>query len=146
MMECLECGVGLVTDRVWRSIPKHERPSDKRRHAGRGLCTRCEMRVKKEGRLHQYNQPVNVESFDRSLQVFSEDLPCLGLNPDWFFSFEEEETRKAIDACQSCPSRNTCLAAAIEHQEYWGIWGGQYIFEGRIVDPAFYRAQLQEAA
>jgi WhiB family redox-sensing transcriptional regulator len=32
-----------------------------------------------------------------------------------------------------CPIRSECLAAALERQEPWGVWGGEIIERGTVI-------------
>lgn len=37
---------------------------------------------------------------------------------------EKQAAREALRRCQTCPVRIACLQWAVEHKEYYGIWGG----------------------
>jgi len=37
---------------------------------------------------------------------------------------ERKEARDAMRTCMVCPVRLACLQWAVEHKEYYGIWGG----------------------
>ena len=59
------------------------------------------------------------------------DPACAGADPGLFFSDEDERPRERADRvakaqayCHQCPVRTTCLDAARERGERWGIWGG----------------------
>lgn len=60
-------------------------------------------------------------------------LPCWTADPELFFA----ETPESVDAakllCASCPVRNSCLAAAVERAEPWGVWGGELFDRGVVV-------------
>ncbi|WP_235848277.1 WhiB family transcriptional regulator, partial [Mycolicibacterium holsaticum] len=35
--------------------------------------------------------------------------------------------------CADCPIRRECLAAALERQEPWGVWGGEIFERGTVI-------------
>lgn len=37
---------------------------------------------------------------------------------------ERQQAREAMSTCMRCPVRLACLQWAVEHKEYYGIWGG----------------------
>lgn len=41
-----------------------------------------------------------------------------------FYSGEPEHVREAVSLCRQCPVRGTCLEAAVERGEWFGVWGG----------------------
>ena len=50
-----------------------------------------------------------------------------------FFSEELCDIRRAKAVCAKCTSHAECLAGAIERQEPWGVWGGELLENGRVV-------------
>lgn len=54
-----------------------------------------------------------------------DDIPCRReeINPDWWFSDEEREVRRAKMLCRVCPVLLLCRSHGISQHEY-GIWGG----------------------
>ena len=50
---------------------------------------------------------------------------CLGSDNSLFFPSQGEDYRDAIQVCSDCPVRVDCLAAALENDEKYGIWGGK---------------------
>jgi len=49
---------------------------------------------------------------------------CRDMDGDLFFPARGEDVSAAKAVCRTCVVRPTCLAYALEHDEYWGIWGG----------------------
>lgn len=59
-------------------------------------------------------------------------LPCHVGDPDLWFADDPADLERAKELCAQCPIRAICLAAALEREEPWGVWGGQ-IFERGVV-------------
>ena len=55
-----------------------------------------------------------------------EQAACSGRNPRLFFADSGEVAllEAARRICATCPVQAQCLAAAIEHDERFGVWGG----------------------
>lgn len=49
---------------------------------------------------------------------------CAQTDPESFFPDKGGSTREAKRTCMACEVRTDCLAYALEHQEWFGIWGG----------------------
>jgi WhiB family redox-sensing transcriptional regulator len=60
------------------------------------------------------------------------ELPCHVGDPDLWFAESPADLEHAKQLCADCPIRAQCLAAAVEREEPWGVWGGQ-IFEHGVV-------------
>ena len=72
------------------------------------------------------------------LDDWRERAACRGENPELFFpvgtsgpALQQIEDAKAI--CRRCPVVAQCLAAALEHGEDAGIWGGTTPEERRMM-------------
>jgi WhiB family redox-sensing transcriptional regulator len=50
-----------------------------------------------------------------------------------FFSDDMTDIARAKAMCGLCPLRVSCLAEALEREEPWGVWGGELLSGGRIV-------------
>jgi WhiB family transcriptional regulator, redox-sensing transcriptional regulator len=50
-----------------------------------------------------------------------------------FFSDVPLDIARAKAICSKCSLAPTCLQAAVERAEPWGVWGGELIENGRIV-------------
>ncbi len=50
-----------------------------------------------------------------------------------FFSDHVVDIARAKAMCALCPLEVSCLAAALEREEPWGVWGGQLLSGGRII-------------
>lgn len=60
-------------------------------------------------------------------------VPCHIGDPDLWFAESPAELERAKALCADCPIRTACLAAALERQEPWGVWGAEIIDRGTIV-------------
>jgi WhiB family redox-sensing transcriptional regulator len=59
-------------------------------------------------------------------------LPCRRADPDLFFAESPADVERAKAMCAPCSARPACLAAALERQEPWGVWGGELIADGVV--------------
>ena len=50
-----------------------------------------------------------------------------------FFSDINVDIARAKAICSRCTLAGSCLEAALERDEPWGVWGGQLIENGRVV-------------
>lgn len=50
-----------------------------------------------------------------------------------FFSDDEFDIARAKAICGRCGLAASCLAAALERAEVYGVWGGQLVIDGEIV-------------
>lgn len=50
-----------------------------------------------------------------------------------FFSEDPGDVLRAKAICSVCAVRAACLAQALERREPYGVWGGEFLFEGSIV-------------
>lgn len=50
-----------------------------------------------------------------------------------FFSEELQDIAKAKQVCARCPVMAECLEGALERREPWGVWGGQLLLNGRVL-------------
>jgi WhiB family redox-sensing transcriptional regulator len=50
---------------------------------------------------------------------------CAQTDPDSFFPDKGGSAREAKRVCLNCPVREECLQYALEHNERWGVWGGE---------------------
>jgi WhiB family redox-sensing transcriptional regulator len=60
-------------------------------------------------------------------------VPCRAGDPDLWFAESPVDLERAKALCEGCPLRLECLAAALEREEPWGVWGGEIIDRGAIV-------------
>jgi len=61
-------------------------------------------------------------------------LPCHVADPELFFSETDQGIAEAKALCGGCPVRNKCLEGALSRQEPCGVWGGQLIEDGVIIE------------
>ncbi len=62
------------------------------------------------------------------------ELPCHVGDPDLWFAERPSDLERAKALCVDCPIRSECLAAALQRAEPWGVWGGEILDRGAIVD------------
>lgn len=60
-------------------------------------------------------------------------VPCHVGDPDMWFAENPAELERAKALCADCPIQRECLAAALERQEPWGVWGGEILERGSII-------------
>jgi WhiB family redox-sensing transcriptional regulator len=51
-----------------------------------------------------------------------------------FFSDDAIDIARAKAICRRCALHDECLSAALERSEHYGVWGGQLLMDGVIVD------------
>lgn len=61
-------------------------------------------------------------------------LPCHNADPELFYSESDEGIAMAKSLCASCPMAQACLEGAISRQEPCGVWGGQLIEDGVVIE------------
>jgi WhiB family transcriptional regulator, redox-sensing transcriptional regulator len=84
----------------------------RRRHSGHG-CSPCPVR--------------------HARSRVAPKLPCQQHDPELWFADRPADLERAKALCAACPARLTCLAVAVDAQEYAGVWGGQIFDRGQIV-------------
>ena len=62
------------------------------------------------------------------------NLPCHTADPELFYSETDQGIAEAKALCSTCPARNACLDGALSRQEPCGVWGGQLIEDGVIIE------------
>lgn len=50
-----------------------------------------------------------------------------------FFSEDPRDVLRAKAICSVCAARDLCLSRALERREPYGVWGGEFLFDGMIV-------------
>jgi WhiB family transcriptional regulator, redox-sensing transcriptional regulator len=60
------------------------------------------------------------------------DLPCTE-DPELFFAESPRDIEQAKTLCRGCGARMACLTGALGRREPWGIWGGELLIHGVIV-------------
>lgn len=51
-----------------------------------------------------------------------------------FFSDDAIDLARAKAICRRCSLRDDCLTGALERAEHYGVWGGQLLMDGVIVE------------
>jgi WhiB family redox-sensing transcriptional regulator len=73
------------------------------------------------------------------------DTPCRGLG--WlFFSAEEDDIDQAKSVCTSCANARACLEGALARREACGVWGGQLVRWGEVLEATPKRGRPRKAA
>lgn len=62
------------------------------------------------------------------------ELPCQASDPELWFSQRPAELELAKAQCQPCPIRLSCLSGALARREPHGVWGGQILGNGAVVE------------
>lgn len=75
-------------------------------------------------------QPVELA---QSTDSWSVSTPCRTNDADLWFAERAQDIELAKMLCRTCPLVAECLAGALDRQEPWGVWGGEYLNEGAIV-------------
>lgn len=57
--------------------------------------------------------------------AWQDSAACTQVDPEIFFPAQGQRiTVGARKVCDSCPVKAECLAFALEHNEFLGVWGG----------------------
>src|SRR5262245_42097040 len=67
------------------------------------------------------------------LHQLSVDVPCQREDPELWFAQQPVMLEQAKRLCAGCPLRYECLEGALRRREPWGVWGGEIVEHGRIV-------------
>lgn len=59
--------------------------------------------------------------------------PC-AQDPELWFAETPEGLEQAKLLCQDCPLRLMCLQSALERGEPWGVWGGEILQRGQVIE------------
>ena len=93
------------------------------------LPERYEYEFQSPGGLERSSEP--VENRDWWAQARCNDLA--GTMSGLFFSEELQDIAKAKQICALCPVMSECLEGALERREPWGVWGGQLLLNGKVL-------------
>jgi WhiB family redox-sensing transcriptional regulator len=72
-------------------------------------------------------------------------LPCRAA-PDLFFAEHPFDLEQAKELCARCPVRAACLESALQRGEPCGVWGGELLERGRVVDGKRARGRPRKVA
>jgi WhiB family redox-sensing transcriptional regulator len=72
-------------------------------------------------------------------------LPCQEEDSDLWFSSLPAELSLAKAYCRGCSNREPCLAGALERSEPTGVWGGEILEQGRIIESKRGRGRPRKA-
>ncbi len=75
-----------------------------------------------------------LDALITSEQTDARELPCRSHDPELFFAESPADVELAKALCRTCPVMAQCLAGAIDRHEPWGVWGGQLLVAGAVVD------------
>jgi len=62
-----------------------------------------------------------------------DELPCRVADPDLWFAESPAQLDQAKALCAACPIQKSCLAAALDRAEPWGVWGGEIFDQGVVI-------------
>ncbi|OZC44041.1 WhiB family transcriptional regulator [Rhodococcus sp. RS1C4] len=65
--------------------------------------------------------------------TLGDEVPCRVADPDLWFAETPGELERAKALCAECPIRRTCLSAALDRAEPWGVWGGEILDQGVVI-------------
>lgn len=60
--------------------------------------------------------------------------PCRVHDPNLWFAEKPSELELAKRLCHRCPVRRSCLVGALHRREAWGVWGGEIIERGAVIE------------
>lgn len=82
-----------------------------------------------------------------SVSASSTVLPCQdAVAADLFFSERAHELEAAKAVCARCPLARECLEGALAREEPWGVWGGQIVVDGAVVEAKRSRGRPRKSA
>jgi WhiB family transcriptional regulator, redox-sensing transcriptional regulator len=92
--------------------------------------------------MAQYEERPGSRDVDMSIETCQNacdtaalpELPCHVGDPDLWFAEHPSQLEQAKALCADCPIRRECLAMALEREEPWGVWGGEILERGCIVN------------
>lgn len=66
-----------------------------------------------------------VQLIDDEVKLaWQKDALCAQTDPEAFFPEKGGSTKNAKEICNTCDSKDECLAYALKNDERFGIWGG----------------------
>lgn len=78
-------------------------------------------------------QPLSVDEGALFSGLVDSMVPCRNEDPELWFAEQATQMAAAKALCAQCPLVSACLQGAIDREEPWGVWGGEIIVEGKIV-------------
>jgi len=85
-----------------------------------------------EGWAEQYIGLSDVTYASDNAKAFT--LPCHNADPELFFADSDIDIALAKSLCGNCPMVKACLEGALDRGEPCGVWGGQLIEDGAIIE------------
>lgn len=89
-------------------------------------------------------QPHRRAAGTRSQRQAAAELPCRS-QPELFFAEAPDQVQRAQALCQRCLIRSSCLAGALQRREPCGVWGGQLLLRGEIIQDKRPRGRPRKA-
>lgn len=77
--------------------------------------------------------PYTIDTQVRTAESAGIEVPCRAADPDLWFAETPGELERAKALCVECPIRRTCLSAALDRAEPWGVWGGEILDQGVVI-------------
>ncbi|MEH3033083.1 MAG: WhiB family transcriptional regulator [Aeromicrobium erythreum] len=75
----------------------------------------------------------------------AQEWACAGVDPELFFPADDATLAEAVRVCTTCPLRTTCADQAVARSES-GVWGGQLLQDGRVLDRVPTRGRPRKTA
>lgn len=113
-------------------------------HAGKGLCFSCYTKLvrnrgtnEKEIKLADRHAAKLINVVIEEDEYWQVDARCRevyivgGFDP--FYPKHNSAPDEAIRVCAGCPVKDKCLKTACEQREEYGVWGGVYGVELRLI-------------
>lgn len=82
----------------------------------------------------------------RDLDARPAPIPCQTHSPDLWFAEHPRELEVAKALCHACTLQRACLAAALQRGEPWGVWGGEILKDGAVLEVKRGRGRPPKAA
>lgn len=71
-----------------------------------------------------YAEVQSNEGIRAEIQSWEEEALCKNVSTEIFFSYHKSDIEKAKKTCSKCPVREECLLFAVNHNIFYGIYGG----------------------
>jgi WhiB family redox-sensing transcriptional regulator len=84
---------------------------------------------------YEPDQPggLNPTTTDKDWWALARCNDLAGTMSGLFFSEELQDISMAKQICARCPVMAQCLEGAIDRREPWGVWGGQLMLNGKVL-------------
>lgn len=90
-------------------------------------------------------EPVHPPATRTATATVTAQLPCV-YYPELYFAERPQDLEWAKTLCRRCQIRAACLAGALERGEPAGVWGGELLLNGKVIDGKRPRGRPRKAA